>query len=182
MKRQLIRLHLLVSAHPNAFLGSVGAFIFFARLSYINLSLALAVGLLTMAITIHAFLPERFRLSEARLVFASIASLMGTSILFAVPAEAITLGGIATSMKNDLGSIYDTIVYVCYGVGFTGFATGINNGIKKSRGDQQVTNGHIFGYGLGGPALASLGYMMDSATESMGGSSSTMNKLPGGLQ
>src|SRR5260364_305786 len=75
----------------------------------------------------------------------------------------------------------DALIYACYGGGIVSTAIGVNNGIKKSKGDQQVTTGSIFGYGLGGPALGMIGYIMSSASESIGGGASHMGKLPGGL-
>src|SRR5260364_293977 len=56
-----------------------------------------------------------------------------------------------------------------YGGCIVSTAIGVNNGIKKSKGDQQVTTGSIFGYGLGGPALGMIGYIKSSASESIGG-------------
>lgn len=181
MKQTLARLHLHALAHPNAFLAFVFTTIFLGRLAHTNPSFAFAVAALLLAITWHELLPQHKKLSNARLAVTALLALVATSLLFASPAEAISLGGIARSLKNDMGSIYDAIVYACYGGGITTTAVGINNGIKKSKGDQQVTTGSIFGYGLGGPCLGMIGYIMDSAGESMGGGASSMNKLPGGL-
>lgn len=181
MKTHLARLHLYALAHSNIVLAVVMAMFVLGRLTFTNPPIAVAIALLVAASVLQACLPQQMRLSNARFAFATIMTLFGTSILFAGPAEAITIGGIATAMKNDMGSVYDAIVYGCYGVGITSTAVGVNNGIKKSKGDQQVTTGSIFGYGLGGPALGMVGYIMDSAGESMGGGASSMNKLPGGL-
>ncbi|NRF83877.1 hypothetical protein HQ619_08045 [Burkholderia gladioli] len=182
MKRLLARLHLYALTHSNIVLTGVLASVFMGRLSFKNPQLAISIAAMAIALTWHYVLPHRLRLSNARLAFTALASLIGTSLLFAAPAEAISLGGIASALKNDMGSVYDAIVYGCYGVGIASTAVGVNNGIKKSKGDQQVTNGSIFGYGLGGPALGMIGYIMDSGAESMGGGASSMNKLPGGLQ
>ena len=182
MKRLLARLHLYALTHPNIFLAGVLVSVFMGRLSLTNLPLSISIAAIAIALTWHHLLPQRLRLSNARLAFTALASLIGTSLLFAAPAEAISLGGIATALKNDMGSAFDALVYACYGCGIASTGVGINNGIKKSKGDQQVTTGSIFGYGLGGPALGMVGYIMDSAGESMGGGASSMNKLPGGLQ
>src|SRR5260364_81053 len=77
--------------------------------------------------------------------------------------------------------LYTVFVRAWYRGGIVSTAIGVNNGIKKSKGDQQVTTGSIFGYGLGGPALGMIGYIMSSASESIGGGASHMGKLPGGL-
>lgn len=85
------------------------------------------------------------------------------------------------TLKNDMSDWIDALIYACYGGGIVSTAIGVNNGIKKSKGDQQVTTASIFGYGLGGPALGMIGYIMSNASESMGGSVGQMGKLPGGL-
>ncbi|HDR9034189.1 TPA: hypothetical protein QDB07_001658 [Burkholderia vietnamiensis] len=181
MKHHIARLHLYVMTHRNVVLASIFAIAFFGRLAFTNPALDISIIVLAIATTWHAFLPANLRLSNLRLAVTVVGSLIGTSLLFAAPAEAISLGGIAKSLKNDMGSAFDALIYACYGCGITATGVGINNGIKKSKGDQQVTTGSIFGYGLGGPALGMVGYIMDSAGESMGGGASSMNKLPGGL-
>ncbi|MEX3917844.1 hypothetical protein AB4Y43_16630 [Paraburkholderia sp. BR10872] len=100
-----------------------------------------------------------------------------TSLGFAPEAHA-TIGDMVASLQSDGTKVLNGIVYGCYGGGVVSTAVGINNGIKKSRGDQQVTNGHVFGYGLGGPALGGVGWIMSNTMGSMGGSSSSLNALP----
>src|SRR5260364_91191 len=73
-------------------------------------------------------------------------------LLFPNTADA-SIGTMMKSLKNDVGDWIDALIYACYGGGIVSTAIGVNNGIKKSKGDQQVTTGSIFGYGLGGPAL-----------------------------
>src|SRR5260363_473338 len=101
-------------------------------------------------------------------------------LLFPNTAEA-SIGTMMKSLKNDMGDWIDALIYACYGGGIVSTAIGVNNGIKKTKGDPQVTTGSIFGYGLGGPALGMIGYIMSSASESIGGGASHMGKLPGGL-
>ncbi|SEU40407.1 hypothetical protein SAMN03159335_06299 [Burkholderia cepacia] len=181
MKHYIARLHLYALTHRNVVLAAVFGLAFFGRLAFTNPALDIAIIVMALVVTWHSFLPDNLRLSNFRLAVTVFGSLIGTSLLFAAPAEAISLGGIAKSLKNDMGSAFDALIYGCYGLGITATGVGINNGIKKSKGDQQVTTGSIFGYGLGGPALGMVGYIMDSAGESMGGGASSMNKLPGGL-
>lgn len=146
-----------------------------------NPSLAAAAMLLLAAALWQAGLPAAQRLSPRHLAVLAL-GLFLISALLAPEAYAqssgSTLGSMATSLKNDLGSVYQLAVYGMYGGGLVSTGVGINNGIKKSKGDQQVTTGSVIGYGLGGPALGMVGYVMDNAAGSMGGSSSQMNSLP----
>jgi hypothetical protein len=119
------------------------------------------------------------RLSGHHLILAVIV-LIATALLFPDVAHA-SLGGMAKSLKTDMGDGFDALIYAFYGGGILSTGIGVNNGIKKSKGDQQMTAAHIFGPGLGGPALGMVGYLMNSGAESMGGSAAQMNKLPGGL-
>ena len=176
------RLHL--KALENAPLLVVGGAIITAitRLWFDNPSLAAGTMLLLAAALWQAGLPAAQRLSPRHLVVLAVVLFVVSALMGAPEAYAqssgSTLGSMATSLKNDMGSMYQLVVYGCYGGGRVSTATGINNGIKKSKGDQQVTTGHVLGYGLGVPALGMVGYVMDNAAGSMGGSSSQMNTLP----
>lgn len=153
----------------------------FGRLMIIDPPLALAAVLLLATAMWHASLPQATRLSAGRLAFTGFMLFIVTSIVFSGVAEAQssgTLGGMATSLKNDMGAMYNLVIYGFYGGGLVSTGIGVNNGIKKSKGDQQVTTGHVLGYGLGGPAMGMVGYVMDNAAGSMGGSASNMNQLP----
>jgi len=147
-----------------------------------NPSLACATMLLLAAALWQAGLPQAQRMSHRHLMVLGIvlfvvSALVGAPEAFA-QSSGSTLGSMASSLKTDLGNVYSLVVYGCYGGGLVSTAAGINNGIKKSKGDQQVTTGHVLGYGIGGPALGMVGYVMDNAAGSMGGSSSQMNTLP----
>src|SRR5260364_30171 len=155
----LMRLHLAALAHAKwIVLATVGA-LFLLRLSITHPPSALG-DLVVMT------------------VFPII--LYTVFLLFPNTADA-SIGTMMKSLKNDMGDWIDALIYACYGGGIVSTAIGVNNGIKKSKGDQQVTTGSIFGYGLGGPALGMIGYIMSSASESIGGGASHMGKLPGGL-
>ena len=154
----------------------------YGRLMMINPPLALAALLLLATAMWHASLPQATRLSAGRLAFTGFMLFIVTSIVFSGVADAqssgSTLGAMATSLKNDMGSMFNLVVYGFYGGGLVSTGIGVNNGIKKSKGDQQVTTGHVLGYGLGGPALGMVGLVMDNAAGSLGGSSSNIGALP----
>lgn len=178
MYKTAARAHLFATEHAEKI--ALGAFTasFLGRVAILNPMLTGTVTVMVTALIAHAMTKK----SAPRLSFFLLWSvaLLCLSILLPDYANA-SIGGIFRSMKNDLGDVYSGIVYGCYGLGMCSTAVGINSGIKKSKGDQQVTNGQVFGYGLGGPALGMVGYIMDSGAETIGGSSSQMNKLPGGL-
>lgn len=176
------RLHLYATEHARTFI--VGAMVLagIGRLMVINPPLAIAAVIMVATAVWHASLPAATRLSNKHLAFTALMLFAVTSLVFSGVANAqsngSTLGGMATSLKNDMGAVYNMIIYAFYGGGIVSTGIGVNNGIKKSKGDQQVTTGSIFGYGLGGPALGMIGYIMNSAAGSMGASSSNMDAMP----
>lgn len=176
------RLHLYASEHARTFV--VGAMVLagIGRLMMTDMPLAVAAVLFIATALWHASLPRATRLSNRQVALTGLMLFIVTSLVFAGVADAqssgSTLGSMATSLKNDMASVYNMIIYAFYGGGIVSTGIGVNNGIKKSKGDQQVTTGSIFGYGLGGPALGMVGYIMNSAAGSMGASSSNLNALP----
>lgn len=175
------RAHIKILENAELLMLCTAVAIFFGRLIYTAPHMAVTCFVLVIVThSLHSSLRKRQGLTW-RVALSAAAFVVASSILMSAPAEALSFGGMAKNLKSDLGSIYDAIVYGCYGLGIVGGATGINNAIKRSKGDTQVTTASIFGYGLGGPALAMVGYMMDSASESMTGSTGNYNKLPGGL-
>lgn len=182
MKNLFARAHIYAMSHAPAVVATTMVAILLGRLAFTNPAMAAVIALLILGAIAQAFAPRSMQLTASQAAAVAPMLLVGTSLLIAAsPADALSIGGIAKSLKNDMGSMFDAFVYACYGGGVVSTAVGVNNGIKKSKGDQQVTTGSIFGYGLGGPALGMVGFMMDSAAESMGGGASSMNKLPGGL-
>lgn len=124
-----------------------------------------------------SMLPIRTSIVIMTVVLISTSLLTG--LLFPGMAEA-SIGSMMKNLKNDMGSWFDVLIYACYGGGIGSTMLGIANGIKKSKGEQ-VTMGSVLGYGLGGPALCMLGYIVNNIAESLGGSANQMNRLPGGL-
>jgi hypothetical protein len=179
MIKPAVRLHLYAMEHAEVVVLAAVTLTFLGRLAFTNPALATAAMALIVALIAHGFMRNTQRLTGYHFVLAVVV-LVATSILFPDIAHA-SLGAMATSLKNDMGAGFDALVYGCYGGGVVSTAVGINNGIKKSKGDQQIQTAGIIGPGLGGPALGMVGYLMNSGAESMGGSSSQMNKLPGGL-
>ncbi|CCD28954.1 membrane hypothetical protein [Candidatus Glomeribacter gigasporarum BEG34] len=180
----LMRLHLAALAHAKwIVLATVGA-LFLLRLSITHPPSALGdlVVMTVFPIILYTVFVRAWYGAErmpVALPFSMMAALL-LFLLFPNTADA-SIGTMMKSLKNDMGDWIDALIYACYGGGIVSTAIGVNNGIKKSKGDQQVTTGSIFGYGLGGPALGMIGYIMSSASESIGGGASHMGKLPGGL-
>jgi hypothetical protein len=176
------RLHLYAMEHARTFIAAAMVLAGVGRLMFVNPPLAVAAIVFVAMAMWHSSLPRATRLSNRHLALTALALFVVTSLVFAGVADAqsngSTLGSMATSLKNDMGSIYSMIVYAFYGGGLVSTGVGVNNGIKKSKGDQQVSTGSIFGYGLGGPALGMVGYVMNSAAGSMGAGSSAMDALP----
>lgn len=176
------RIHLYATEHARSFVVGAMMLAGIGRLMSTNPPLAVAAILFLAAALWHASLPRAARLSHKHLALTALMLFVVTSLVFSGVADAqssgSTLGGMATSLKNDMASVYNMIIYAFYGGGIVSTGIGVNNGIKKSKGDQQVTTGSIFGYGLGGPALGMVGYIMNSAAGSMGASSSNLNALP----
>lgn len=178
----LARLHLYAMEHARTLIVSAMVMTGIGRLMVTHPPLAVAAVLLLATALWHASLPRATRLSNKHLALTALMLFVVSSLVFSGVADAqsngSTLGGMATSLKNDMGAIYNMVIYAFYGGGIVSTGIGVNNGIKKSKGDQQVTTGSIFGYGLGGPALGMVGYIMNSAAGSMGASSSNLNALP----
>lgn len=176
------RLHLYMSEHARSIILGAMMCAGIGRLMMTDMPLAVAAILFIATAMWHTSLPRAVRLSNKHLAVTAVMLFAVTSLVFAGVADAqssgSTLGGMATSLKNDMASVYNMIIYAFYGGGIVSTGIGVNNGIKKSKGDQQVTTGSIFGYGLGGPALGMVGYIMNSAAGSMGASSSNLNALP----
>jgi len=175
------RLHLYAMEHVELFVLTAFAIAFMGRLMVTNPALVLAMVLIAATVLWQTSLPLSRRASHWRLAVTALLTLLGTSIFFAGLADAQTantLGGMASSLQSDASKIYSAVIYGFYGGGLVSTGIGVNNGIKKSKGDQQITTGHVLGYGLGGPALGGVGYIMQSAAGSMGMSSSNLNSMP----
>jgi len=183
MQKLSIQAHFFAVMESEKFLFMLGATIFFGVLGTRNPALA-AWLLVSLAVVhlIRTFLSGASSLKVEQIAITCFG--MVAVCLLLQPDTAHAAGGFsawAKALKTQLGDIYDAGIYAAYGVGLGATGVGVNNGIKKSKGDQQVTTASIFGYGLGGPVMMMLGYFADSAAETVGGSSSHMNKLPGGL-
>lgn len=179
MFKTAARLHIHATAHAEVIIVAVFSLAFLGRLAVTNPALATAAIALIVAMAAHGMTRGTQRLGVHHLILAVVV-LIATAIMFPDLAHA-SIGAMAKALKTDMGDWFDAGVYGCYGAGIAATAMGVNNGIKKSKGDQQITSAHIFGPGLGGPALGMVGFLMNSGAESMGGSSGQMNKLPGGL-
>lgn len=177
MLKPLMRLQVSLMSHAPLLVLAVVVMCLVARLSLINPimlgELALLVSVLIVLVSVSQ------RLSNRPLIVVLLL-VIGVAILFPTTAHA-SIGTMMQSIKNDMTYWIEVVIYGCYGGGIFSTAMGVSNGIKKSKGDQQVTTGSIFGYGLGGPALGMVGYLMNNAAESLGGSAGQMGRLPGGL-
>lgn len=91
-------------------------------------------------------------------------------VAFPDAALATGIGSWAANAKRELVNVVDFGLYGSYAAGLAATGIGISNAIKKSKGDNQVTTGSIFGYGLGGPAWMMLTYFAQTMAETMGGS------------
>jgi hypothetical protein len=178
MYKTAARAHLFATDHAEKIALGTFAVSFLGRVAILNPMLAGTTTVMVTALIARAMTKNGSARLSMFLLWSVV--LLCLSILLPDYANA-SIGAIFRSVKNDLGDVYSGIVYGCYGLGMCSTAVGINSGIKKSKGDQQVTNGQVFGYGLGGPALGMVGYIMDSGAETIGGGSGQMNKLPGGL-
>ncbi len=147
------------------------------RLSLTNPIMLSELVLLVSALIVLVSVSQRL---SNRQFIVMLLLVIGVAILFPTTAHA-SIGTMMQSLKNDMAYWFEALIYGCYGGGIFSTAVGVSNGIKKSKGDQQVTTGSIFGYGLGGPALGMVGYIMNNAAESLGGSAGQMDRLPGGL-
>lgn len=183
MRAYLVRAHSYAMTSPNKFLLAVGASIVFTVL--VTRDPVLAVSMV-LAIAAFHFMRTLYTPASRFNSDQMILSLFGAFCVFTamLPETAHAAGGFAAwarALKAQFTDIYDAFIYGAYGVGLVCACIGVNNGIKKSKGDQQVTTASIFGYGLGGPVLMMVGYFADSAAESVGGGAGQMNRLPGGL-
>lgn len=108
------------------------------------------------------------------------ALLLGAACLTVAEPALASIGGIATNIKRDTQQIVDSMKYLLYAGGVGSVAIGVNNGIKKSKGDNQVTTGSIFGYGLGGVALSMVTWLVTQGAQTLGGSGAEnqINDLP----
>lgn len=108
------------------------------------------------------------------------AMFLGAACLAVAEPAVASLGGIATNVKRDTVQIVESMKYLLYAGGVGSVAIGVNNGIKKSKGDNQVTTGSIFGYGLGGVALSMVTWLVTQGAQTLGGSGAEnqINNLP----
>lgn len=106
--------------------------------------------------------------------------LLGAACLTVAEPAIASIGGIATNIKRDTVQIVDSMKYLLYAGGVGSVAVGVNNGIKKSKGDNQVTTGSIFGYGLGGVAMSMVTWLVTQGAQTLGGSGAEnqINGLP----
>jgi hypothetical protein len=180
--KPLARLYLYASDHDESIV--IGAMVATAIgwLLMVDPPFAVASILFIATAVWHASVPQASRVSRTHLILTALALFVVTSLVFCGAAHAqssgTTIGSMVTSLVSDGKNIMTGVSYALYAGGFASTGVGISNGIKKSRGDQQITNGHVFGYGLGGPAMGLTGYIMNSAAGSMGASASNMNTLP----
>ena len=94
----------------------------------------------------------------------------GLALVMAPDVAMAGIGTWASNAKRELVNVVDFGLYGSYAAGLAATGIGISNAIKKSKGDNQVTTGSIFGYGLGGPAWMMLTYFAQTMAETMGGS------------
>lgn len=87
-------------------------------------------------------------------------------------AEAGQAGGIgswAVSIMNEAKDFVTAGLYLAYAGGVGMMGVGVSKGVAKSKGDQQVTTGSIFGYGVGGAILTGLTFFADAMVTGVSG-------------
>jgi predicted ThiF/HesA family dinucleotide-utilizing enzyme len=84
-----------------------------------------------------------------------------------LPSLALAdIAQIAVNVKRNTNAALDATVYVFYAAGIYLTASGVMKAIAKSRGDQNVTTGSVFGYAGGGVALMAVTYLADQLLQS----------------
>lgn len=177
MQNLINKSHIWMQLNPDK--GCLALFfgIVVCRLAYTNPVLLLTILMMTLGVWL-LHLASGSTPMGIRMLGLAGAIYLGMAIFAPEAAQAAGFGSWAKAVKSQLGDIYDAGIYAAYGIGLFATYMGINNGIKKSKGDQQITGSAIFGPGIGGPVLMMLGYAAQSGAETVGGGTGQMNRLP----